>query len=195
MVDNAPSNIPLAKPAAPVVALSYATPRCFIEREYRHRSANGVLTVVACVVAAVFLLFMVSKLRGAGAGIASDVSRLVIWAIIAACGWGLLWKLMHMGRNTIETIRITEDGIEKNRKLHPWARIASLGGGKVVGGVLLEYTHRDIGAVPSLGLIHTLITTPPLKPAEFDVLVAEVADYLQRAHPHVEVNPVPRRPD
>jgi hypothetical protein len=168
--------------------LDYSTPRCFFEREYRYRSWGGAGGCLVLLGSAGFATLM-ARWVPASSDLPFRVAHVMLWAITAACAVAAGWLLFNLMRNTVELVRITEEGIEQNRRLYPWGRVSSLGGTAVVGGILLEFRTK---AAPFPELFRALMTTPPLKREEFDALLAVLADYLASEHPHVQVNPVPR---
>jgi hypothetical protein len=170
--------------------LDYSTPRSFFEREYRYRSWNGAAGAVVLFGFAAFAAFMACSIPAAP-GIAMKVARTLLWGVVALCAAGAGWVLFNVLRNSVDLARVTEEGIEQNRRVYPWGQVGGLGGTAVVGGVLLEFQTRS-GGTPSLGLLRTVMFTPPLKREEFDTLIRMLTDYLAAEHPHVKVNPTPR---
>ena len=174
--------------------LSYSCPRCFFEAEYRYRSWQSWLGIAVLLVMTAFALFMVSKSPGAG-GRLSLVLRAVGGVMVAACGLAAGWLLLGLVTDRRDLVRITDEGIEHGRRLHPWQSIASVGAAAVTGGVVLEYWLKPgpLGVTP-LDL-RSINRTPLLKEAEFRELVRVLARELADRFPHVQFNNTPRRGD
>jgi hypothetical protein len=174
----------------PPRVLGYSTPRCFFEREYHFRSWNGVVGAAVLLGAAGFAALM-ARFIPPTSGLPMRVAHAALWTVAGLCAAGAGWVLFNLLRDRVDLVRITEEGIEQNRRLYPWGGVAALGGTAVVGGILLEFQTRPASG-PSVGLLRTVMTTPPLKRDEFEALLQVLSDHLATEHPHVKVNPVPR---
>lgn len=165
------------------VRLNYASPRIFFAREYRHRSANAALGIVA------LLLFTVFFGWGAYTGYRRTGSHWFSAPIAIMCGttlFGAAWMIRRWWLNVDVPVTITEDGVTRGRKLWSWSQIASFSGDhagpkRVSIIITVRGIHNEVG----------LMTTPPLTVFEFNDLVKRLSAELGERYPHVKFIPLP----
>lgn len=170
----------------PTPTLGYADPAVFYAGVYRHRSAAAVLCMAA------LACFGVAAGWAAYAGpMRVPLLRVPLYGLAAVLLLGVGYLAATAAADRADAVRITEDGIEDGRRFWPWARVGSvfglLAGGMAArrNGVVIGFTVDRFG-VP---FPHTLLATPALTVGQY----AQLAAFLSRAHPHVAVDPQPRR--
>ena len=162
--------------------LDYSTPRVFFSGAYRFRSWNAIFGVALLL--ALTIVTAVAAFRFDGPG---RLSLPVFGLLSAGFFVGAIWVAWLVINGHEETVRVTEDGIERDGQLLPWQTISYFGGVGSLDRVMLE-CHVGRGRMRTVELLQT---TPSLTGKHYDALIKVLSAYLDSEFPHVEVGEDP----
>ena len=174
--------------------LGYANPRVFFAGARRYRSAQGFWGMPFGAAAAVGLGYLAAQFmwgwgvrealpaRWAWAGLVGALAALMAAATAyGAWGWAVRLEV---------PVRVTEEGVERGRRVWRWQAISEFGGTISGPGGRVQLTF-----VPGRGQLRfprPLWTTPSLTTPQFTDVVDRVTPFLAEHHPHVRVDRTPR---